>query len=416
MKRLNKLTRRSILTLLVGLFLTILFGAQAARAQNIQPYVDCVERERDNSGALTGKYIAHFGYFNYATISTFIPRGLATNSMSPVRNPPNQPETFPTGLNPRAVSVTLDMGVSETWRLTSYSVTASFAEDTLCGGNNQNTRLMTYQGRLSDGTMSATGVYDLQFQLFNAATGGTARTNLIIAEDVTVANGIFTVPLNLGANASINSTGSNRALNAAILAGEDGFFEIGVRPGNSTGAFTTLTPRQSLTAVPFAMRADSASNAFRAAFADNAANLGGTPAVQFVKTDSSGNGTVSGNLNVSGTISSNCRSGFTPIGDGRLCISALQTAATFYGANGATQTCINMDARVGTVADATLSLGQSGFNYFSANVGWLGDYAGDNLRPTWNPSINGDFDGAPVNVYSGGSGGTAPIYPYRCVY
>ncbi len=397
--------------LAIGLIVFACFAA--VRAQNIQPFVDCIERERDNSGALTGKYVAHFGYINYGTTAVFIPLNSAGNFLTPGRNPPNQPSTFMPGVHPRILSVTLDASVAtETWRLSTYLVTATLPTDPvtssqLCGSDNQNARLITYQGRLSDGSAAANGVYDLQFQLFSAATGGTARTTPITLEDVTVTNGIFTVPLNLGVNASINPTGRIQALNAAILSGEDNFFEIGVRPGNSTGAFTILTPRQPLTAVPLAMLADTANNAVRAAFADNATTagnslqLGGTAANQFIKTDDS---------------RLSCQSGFTAIAGGRLCVSAMQPAAAFYGANGATQTCINMGARVGTVADATLSLSQSGFNYFSVNVGWLGDYAGDNLRPTWNPPVNGDLDGSAVNVYTGGSGGTAPTFPYRCVY
>lgn len=118
-----------------------------------------------------------------------------------------------------------------------------------------------------------------------------------------------------------------------------------------------------------------------------------------------------------GTITSGCKNGFTAIAGGRLCVSALQPAATFYGSAGATQTCINLGARVGTIADATLSLAGN-FNYFGGvSQGWLGDYAGDNLRPTWNVNANGgDFDGSPVNVYNGGQNATAPAYQYRCVY
>lgn len=149
----------------------------------------------------------------------------------------------------------------------------------------------------------------------------------------------------------------------AILTGEDGFFEIGVRQGNSTGAFTILTPRQPLTAVPLAMRADTANNAVRAALADKLDNVA---ANQYVKTDDawlsearktiagsgnyiqntitqqtnanfniSGSGTIGGNLTIGGTITNSCRSGFTVIPNGRLCVSAMQPP-TFYGAIGAT--------------------------------------------------------------------------------
>ena len=244
-------------------------GAQTARAQNIQPFVDCIERERDASGVLTGKYIAHFGYINYGT-TAFIPINSAGNILVPVRNPPNQPNNFLPGIHPRALSVTLDPSVIETWHLSAYSLTVSFDSLTqMCFNDNANSSsLMTYQGKLSDGAAAANGIYDLQFQLFNAAAGGAARTTPITVEDVPIVNGLFAVQLNLGKYATVNPTGRDRSLNAALLAGEDGFFEIGVRPGNLTGAFTVLTPRQPLTAVPLAMRAVMADEAFRAVFAD----------------------------------------------------------------------------------------------------------------------------------------------------
>lgn len=272
MKRLNSFTRRSAAALPAGLFSTILFGAQTARAQNVRPYVECVERA--DNGTSTTQFIAHFGYVNYGATSVFIPSTSASNSLSSVRNPPGQPQLFLPGVNPYAVSVTLNMGVSEQWRLTAFTTMASFSEENLCGKDGANARSMTYQGKLSDGAAAANGVYDLQFQLFSAATGGNPRTKPILMEDVAVANGIFTFQLNLGANSRISSYGetdnADLRLNPAVLDGSNLFFEIGVRLSNATGAFTVLTPRQPLTAVPLAMRASVAGVASRATVADEA--------------------------------------------------------------------------------------------------------------------------------------------------
>jgi hypothetical protein len=440
----------------------------SARAQNVQPLVDCVEPERDSAGALTGKYTAYFGYNNLGTSAAFIPINTSGNTLTPIRNPPGQPNTFLPGVHSRVFFVAgIDTAVGETWRLSAYLVTSSITQSPLCS-DNQNARLITYQGKLSDGGQAANGVYDMYFQLYNAATGGEQRTRQILIENVTVENGIFTVKLDLGANSIVNGVFTSQPINPAILAGEDAFLEIGVRPDNSPAAFTALTPRQPLTAVPFAMRANTANNAVRAAFAGyadygnnnfqvigdafikvhpasltggnfnveknltvggtingtatnaisatnatNAANadkLGGVAASQYVKTNSAGDLTVG------------CRSGFTPIANGRLCVSAMQPAATFYNA---AQACTNMGARLGNSADARLSFTQSGFNYFEiANPvnnnnpkGWLADIVGDDVSATWNVnSPNQNFDGTPLNVNSGGSGGTAPQLLYRCVY
>ncbi|MDQ7029064.1 MAG: tail fiber domain-containing protein [Ardenticatenia bacterium] len=96
----------------------------------------------------------------------------------------------------------------------------------------------TYQGRLTDGGSPASGSYDFQFALYDAASGGAQVGSTVTLDDVTVSDGVFTVQLDFG---SIAFDGNARWL------------EIGVRPGNSTNSYTTLTPRQALTAVPYAL-------------------------------------------------------------------------------------------------------------------------------------------------------------------
>lgn len=95
----------------------------------------------------------------------------------------------------------------------------------------------TYQGYLTSGGSAANGTFDFSFRLFNAASGGT-QINAIERGNVNVSNGVFTVDLDFGFDA---------------FPGDPRFLEIGVRPGTSTGAYTTLTPRQSLAAVPYAL-------------------------------------------------------------------------------------------------------------------------------------------------------------------
>lgn len=85
----------------------------------------------------------------------------------------------------------------------------------------------TYQGRLTDGGNPANGTYDFQFKLFNAATGGTQVGSTVTAHDVNVTNGLFTVQLNFG----------------NVFDGTALWLEIGVRPGDSTGSYTILSPR-----------------------------------------------------------------------------------------------------------------------------------------------------------------------------
>jgi hypothetical protein len=92
----------------------------------------------------------------------------------------------------------------------------------------------TYQGRLLDAGSPATGTYDLQVALFDAASGGAQVGPTLTRDDVVVTNGLFTVSLDFG----------------AVFAGSKRWLELGVRPGASTGAYTTLGGRQELTPAP----------------------------------------------------------------------------------------------------------------------------------------------------------------------
>jgi hypothetical protein len=92
----------------------------------------------------------------------------------------------------------------------------------------------TYQGQLTDAGSPASGTYDFQFVLRDAASGGAQVGPTLTRDDVVVANGLFTVSLDFGAA----FTGSSRWL------------ELSVRPGASGGAYTPLAPRQELTPSP----------------------------------------------------------------------------------------------------------------------------------------------------------------------
>jgi hypothetical protein len=96
----------------------------------------------------------------------------------------------------------------------------------------------TYQGRLTDGGDLTNGTYDFEFKLYDAASGGGQVGSTITKDDVTVTDGLFTVELDFGSGA---------------FTGDARWLEIGVRAGNSTGAYTTLTPRQPLTPAPYAL-------------------------------------------------------------------------------------------------------------------------------------------------------------------
>lgn len=118
-----------------------------------------------------------------------------------------------------------------------------------------------YQGRLLDGTAPATGIYDFQFRLFAAETGGPDIAAPVVKEDVPVVNGLFNVAVDFG---------------AAPFTGDNRWLEISVRPGNVTNAFTNLVPRVPVLPVPYAIHA---ANADLAAVASqvNWSNMVGVP-------------------------------------------------------------------------------------------------------------------------------------------
>jgi hypothetical protein len=98
----------------------------------------------------------------------------------------------------------------------------------------------TYQGQLMEDGEPADGVYDFQFMLYDEETAGSAVGSPVEVEDVVVTGGVFSTELDFGASA---------------FAGEARFLEIGVRPGGSAGAYTTLDPRQKVTSTPYALYA-----------------------------------------------------------------------------------------------------------------------------------------------------------------
>ena len=114
----------------------------------------------------------------------------------------------------------------------------------------------TYQGRLMDGESWADGLYEIEFKLFDLASGGTQVDDTYSLRSVEVSDGYFTVQLDFGSDA---------------FDGDARWLEIGIRPANTTGAFTTLSPRQEVTPSPYALYAETANIA---SYAETAGSTG----------------------------------------------------------------------------------------------------------------------------------------------
>lgn len=98
----------------------------------------------------------------------------------------------------------------------------------------------TYQGQLNDGDAPANGTYRFSFGLFDSVTGG-AQIGNFSAKDILVTNGLFTTILN-----------KDGEFGPSAFTGDARYLEIRVSTDGGSNS-TTLTPRQPLTAAPYAL-------------------------------------------------------------------------------------------------------------------------------------------------------------------
>ena len=98
----------------------------------------------------------------------------------------------------------------------------------------------TYQGQLLDGGGVVEGSCDFQFSLYDAVTDGGQVGSTVTETNVSVADGLFTVELDFGANA---------------FTGDPRWLELAVRCPAGGGAYDALSPRQPLTPTPYAVYA-----------------------------------------------------------------------------------------------------------------------------------------------------------------
>ena len=95
----------------------------------------------------------------------------------------------------------------------------------------------TYQGRLVDAGNPASGVYDFQFRLYDAASGGSQIGAVQAVDNVGVSGGLFTVAPDFGSG---TFDGQARWLGIAVKRDAD-------------GSYATLSPRVVLTPAPHAL-------------------------------------------------------------------------------------------------------------------------------------------------------------------
>ena len=176
----------------------------------------------------------------------------------------------------------------------------------------------TYQGRLNEGANPASGIYDLRFTIYDAGAGGGIVAGPTTNSPVGVTNGLFTVTLDFG---------------DGVFTGDARWLDIGVRTG--TNDFTTLAPRQPVTAAPYALYVPNAGTA------GSASNLLGVLSAGLLS------GTYSNALNLSNPANSFSGNGsqLTGIGTSALADNAVTSAKI---ADGTVSTADIADSAIST--------------------------------------------------------------------
>jgi hypothetical protein len=119
-----------------------------------------------------------------------------------------------------------------------FTYYAGILQIAFCLCANAQTTAFSYQGQLADNGGPANGLYDLRFELYDADTLGTS-IGVVTNAATAITNGLFTVTLDFG---------------ASVFDGDDRWLEIGAVT-NGGGVITILSPRQPITATPYAVRA-----------------------------------------------------------------------------------------------------------------------------------------------------------------
>ena len=238
----------------------------------------------------------------------------------------------------------------------------------------------TYQGQLQDGGVPANDEYDFIFRLFDDPVGGAQVGGDVEIDEWLVSDGLFTVELDFG---------------AGIFTGDALWLEVSVRL-NGGGEYTDLSPRQPLTATPYALYALSSPGGagFWEANADdiyntNSGDVGiGTTSPNYplhvVSADADavyGESSVSGGVGVYGKASSFEGGGFGVRGDtysttgvGIFGIAAMSTGIN-YGVYGQSQSQTGGRGVYGLGATGT-GVNYGVYGQTNSADGWAGYFVG----------------------------------------
>jgi hypothetical protein len=246
----------------------------------------------------------------------------------------------------------------------------------------------TYQGRLVYAGNSATGNYDLTFQLWDSLSGGTALSGVITNADLAVTNGLFTVTLDFG----------------SLFPGSNRYLELGVRTNGDPSTPSILVPRILLTPTPYSITAGGISGTLPdSQLSTNVPLLNGNPVFSGTVTVSSLSGNGFGLTNLNAT---NLTGQIQP-GDESTNTALLNAANTFTGSN---------------VFNGGIVATNSGVNYYMVPQGgiilWSGSVA--NIPAGWalcdgtqgTPNLEDKFVVGAGNSYAVGATGGATTHTH----
>lgn len=182
-------------------------------------------------------------------------------------------------MNDRSIQIMAILGILQLVLLTAPSVAQTTA--------------FSYQGQLNKAGTPANGNFEMEFKLFDTVTDGNQIGDVVTIGSLPVINGHFTASLDFGSY-SFDDVNPR-------------FLEISVRPAGSQDPFVILLPRQPVRSTPFAIQARKAAVAD---VANNALQLGGIDASEYVTTTSAGNAFIRNGT----TMQDNA--GFHVVGDG----------------------------------------------------------------------------------------------------
>jgi hypothetical protein len=212
----------------------------------------------------------------------------------------------------------------------------------------------TYQGSLKDGQSPANGQYDLVFTLYDALSGGNQISTPITITNQTVTNGLFTVTLDYGAGA---------------FQGDGRWLQIAVRQSGG-GSPTTLSPRQALTASPYAL-----------SLAPGAI-ISGTVGSQVLTVNNTGTGNGLSATTVGGT----------------------QTAGVYGRSTSSNGTGVIGEADTGTSANGVEGISNSGIGVYGTSTNGVGLQASS----ANSYAIVGSSSNGYAAIYGSNNGGSGP--------